>query len=179
MVQPPAGTAATGRVLGIDLGSRRIGVAVSDAERKVASALALVLRRRSHLDDHARLEELVTDTGANLVVVGLPLSLSGAAGPAARAVQDEVVELQRVLPVPVELSDERYSTVVATRVLRPRADGDATVDSWSTKWPPPPSCRHGWTARVPRCEAMATGRVRHNCDGRRPPAGGARRQRAR
>jgi putative holliday junction resolvase len=117
MVQPSTGTGATGRVLGIDLGSRRIGVAVSDAERKVASALALVLRGRSHLDDHARLGELVTDTGANLVVVGLPLSLSGAAGPAARAVQDEVAELRRALPVPVELSDERYSTVVATQVL--------------------------------------------------------------
>ena len=60
---------------------------------------------------------VVAETGANLVVVGLPLSLSGRAGPAAKEVELEVAELRRALPVPVELCDERFSTVVAHRSL--------------------------------------------------------------
>jgi putative Holliday junction resolvase len=117
--ESPAGErpTTTGRVLGVDLGSRRIGVAVSDDSRRVASALTVVARGESHLHDHARLAEVVGDTGAALVVVGLPLSLSGGAGPAARAVLDEVREMRELLDVPVECCDERYSTVIARRAL--------------------------------------------------------------
>jgi putative holliday junction resolvase len=107
-----------GRVLGVDLGRRRVGLAISDSRRSVASALSVLARGASHLEDHARLAHVVVETGANLVVVGLPLSLSGQAGPAAKEVQEEVAELQRALSVPVELCDERYSTVVAERSLR-------------------------------------------------------------
>ena len=107
----------TGRVLGVDLGSRRIGVAVSDDGRRVASALTVLDRRECHLEDHSRLAGVIVETGAALVVVGLPLSLSGGAGPAARAVLEEVAELQEVLDVPVECCDERYSTVIARRAL--------------------------------------------------------------
>jgi putative Holliday junction resolvase len=57
------------------------------------------------------------ETGANLVVVGMPLSLSGATGPAARAVEAEVAELRLALSVPVECCDERFSTVIARRAL--------------------------------------------------------------
>jgi putative Holliday junction resolvase len=104
-------------VLGIDLGSRRIGVAVSDDSRRVASALTVVNRGESHVEDHGRLADVVLETGAALVVVGLPLSLSGGAGPAARAVLDEVTEMGESLDVPVECCDERYSTVIARRAL--------------------------------------------------------------
>jgi putative holliday junction resolvase len=107
-----------GRVLGLDLGRRRVGVAVSDGDRRVASALVVLTRSATHDQDHAELAGVVAETGANLVVVGLPLSLSGRAGPAAREVEAEVAELQRALPVPIELCDERYSTVVADRSLR-------------------------------------------------------------
>lgn len=106
-----------GRVVGVDLGSRRIGLAVSDEGRRLASPYSVLARGRSHGEDHARLAAVVEETGANLVVVGLPLSLSGALGPAARAVQDEVAEMQEVLAVPLEYCDERYSTVVAQRAL--------------------------------------------------------------
>ena len=107
----------TGRVLGVDLGSRRIGIAVSDDSRQVASALMVLTRGESHVSDHGRLTDVIIETGAALVVVGLPLSLSGAAGPAARAVLDEVSELRATLDVPVECCDERYSTVIARRAL--------------------------------------------------------------
>lgn len=108
---------ALGRVIGVDLGSRRIGLALSDDRRRVASALAVLPRGRSRADDHARLGEVISGAGATLVVVGLPLSLSGGAGPAARAVEAEVAELRSVLDVPVEYCDERFSTVVANRAL--------------------------------------------------------------
>jgi putative holliday junction resolvase len=106
-----------GRVLGVDLGRRRVGLAVSDSHRRVASAFSVMDRATSHDEDHAHLASVVAETGATLVVVGLPLSLSGRAGPAAQEVQEEVAELRRVLPVPVEVCDERFSTVVADRSL--------------------------------------------------------------
>jgi putative Holliday junction resolvase len=61
--------------------------------------------------------DVVNETRARLVVVGLPLSLSGEAGPAARAVLSEIDELRAALNVPVEPCDERFSTVVARRAL--------------------------------------------------------------
>ncbi len=106
-----------GRVLGVDLGRRRVGLAISDSDRRLAIALRVLWRAASHDEDHAELARVVAETGASLVVVGLPLSLSGRAGPAARDVQDEVADLRRALPVPVELCDERYSTVLADRSL--------------------------------------------------------------
>jgi putative holliday junction resolvase len=109
---------AKGRVVGVDLGRRRVGVAVSDSDRRVASPLVVLARSASQAKDHAELARVVAEAGANLVVVGYPLSLSGQAGPAAREVEAEVTEMERALPVPVELCDERYSTVVADRSLR-------------------------------------------------------------
>lgn len=106
-----------GRVLGVDLGQRRVGLAISDSGRLVASAFSVLTREASRDEDHANLARVVAETGANLVVVGLPLSLSGRAGPAAKEVELEVAELRRALPVPVELCDERFSTVVAHRSL--------------------------------------------------------------
>ncbi len=114
----PDGGLHEGRVLGVDLGSRRVGLAISDSDRRLASPLAVLIRGATRAEDHAKLASVLAETGANLVVVGLPLSLSGRAGPAAQEVVEEVGELRRALPVPVELCDERYSTVVAHRSLR-------------------------------------------------------------
>ena len=118
----PGNGPVPGRVLGLDLGARRIGVALSDDGRRLASPLTTVARSGSidapaRVRDHQELASIVTSTGANLVVVGLPLSLSGARGPAAEGVVEEVEELRLVLGVPVELSDERFTTVVAQRSL--------------------------------------------------------------
>jgi putative holliday junction resolvase len=109
------------RAVGIDLGSRRIGVAVSDPTGTLASPLTTIERGRSHADDHARIVAAVTETGASCVVVGLPLSLDGSRGPAARLVEAEVAELTDAVPVPVELYDERLTSVSAHRNLRSSA----------------------------------------------------------
>jgi putative Holliday junction resolvase len=113
----PPGQERPGRVLGVDLGSRRIGLAVSDERRRLASAFSVLMRGASHAEDHRGIVAAIEETGANLVVVGLPVSLSGSAGPAALAVEAEASELKVALPVPVELCDERYTTVVARRAL--------------------------------------------------------------
>lgn len=106
------------RVLGLDLGSRRIGVAVSDATGTLASPHGVVERSGNTAADHRRLAELVAELGAERVVVGLPLSMSGEAGPAARAAADEATQLAAVVPVAVDTYDERLTTVSAQRALR-------------------------------------------------------------
>ena len=120
------------RILGVDLGTRRIGLAVSDPGERLASPAGTIERSGDPAGDHARLAEVVGDLQAEAVVVGLPLSLSGAVGPAARAVLDEVEELKAVLAVPVHTHDERFTTVTAARGLRearPRAGSRAAARS--------------------------------------------------
>lgn len=107
----------TGRALGIDLGSRRIGVAVSDREGILATPYEVVERCGDPARDHRRLAALVAETGAAVVVVGLPLSLDGSEGPAAQAARAEVAALTEALDVPVDTVDERLSTVTAHRQL--------------------------------------------------------------
>jgi putative Holliday junction resolvase len=105
------------RVIGIDLGTRRIGIAVSDAGGSLASPLTVLQRSGDPVRDRQAIARVVAEEEAERVVVGMPLSLSGAAGPAAEAAQTEVEELTAVLPVPVETWDERLTTVAAHRAL--------------------------------------------------------------
>jgi putative Holliday junction resolvase len=108
------------RVLGLDLGTKRIGVAVSDRSGTIASPLVVIERGPSLAADHARIADLVRDEDAELVVVGLPISLSGRTGPAAKAAQSEAARLATVVGVPVETHDERLTTVTAERQLAER-----------------------------------------------------------
>jgi putative Holliday junction resolvase len=105
------------RALGLDLGSKRIGVAVSDRSGTIASPLTVLTRARSRRDDHARIAALVREEEADCVVVGMPRSLSGEDGPAARAARSEASALASVVGVPVETYDERFTTVTANRAL--------------------------------------------------------------
>lgn len=105
------------RALGIDLGERRIGVAVSDAEGRVATPLTVIERTGSAQRDHRQIAELVAEYDAGVVVVGLPLSLDGTTGPAARGAQHEAQQLEAELDVPVLTHDERLTTVIAERAL--------------------------------------------------------------
>ena len=105
------------RVLGLDLGSRRIGVAVSDPSGVLAFPREVLPRGRDHAVDHRAVAAIVEEVGAQRVIAGLPLSLDGREGPAARLVRQELGELADVLAVPVEAHDERFSTVSADRVL--------------------------------------------------------------
>jgi putative Holliday junction resolvase len=105
------------RALGIDLGSKRIGIAVSDLSATIASPLTTVLRSKSKRHDHDAIAALVREEEVDVVVVGLPLSLDGTEGPAARAAIAESKRLASVVGVPVELYDERFTTVTAQRGL--------------------------------------------------------------
>jgi len=106
------------RALGLDLGSKRIGVAVSDMSGTIASPLTVLARSRSRRHDHDEIARLVRAEEADIVVVGLPRSLSGELGPAARGVLKEVAALATVVGVPVETHDERFTTVTAESALR-------------------------------------------------------------
>ncbi|MET0145535.1 MAG: Holliday junction resolvase RuvX [Ilumatobacteraceae bacterium] len=105
------------RALGLDLGSKRIGVAVSDLTGTIASPLTVIQRARSRRVDHERIAALVREEEADVLVVGLPRSLSGGEGPSARAARIEVSALASVVGVPVETHDERFTTVTAQRAL--------------------------------------------------------------
>jgi putative Holliday junction resolvase len=109
-----------GRALGVDLGSVRIGIALSDPSRTVASPHAVLRRSRSdHAADHRAIVEMAAAVAVTTIVVGLPLSLSGATGPAAVAAEAEIEELRSVVGADVEVvaHDERLTTVTAERSL--------------------------------------------------------------
>ena len=106
------------RAIGLDLGSRRIGVALSDSAGTVATPYDVLIRSGDRDSDHGRIAELVAGAGAEIVVVGLPLSLDGSVGPAARNILDETDELRARLAVGVVNWDERLSTVEAQQRLR-------------------------------------------------------------
>jgi putative Holliday junction resolvase len=105
------------RVVGLDLGERRVGVAVSDSAGLVAVPHAVVERTGDPATDRDAVAAVVRELGAERVVVGLPLSLDGSYGPAARRAERDVAALGEVLTVPIELADERLSTVTAHRSL--------------------------------------------------------------
>lgn len=105
------------RVLALDLGAKRIGVAVSDFSGTIASPLTVIERGRRRNDDHARIAALVVEEEAELVVVGLPLSMDGSVGKAAEGANAEAAKLASVLSVPVETWDERRSTVTAHETM--------------------------------------------------------------
>ena len=104
------------RIVGLDVGERRIGVAVADERARVALPVAVVERRElpAALDAIAR---LVQEQKAEAVVIGLPISLNGSLGPQAQAVKAFGRELAARLALPIEYWDERLSTVEAQRRL--------------------------------------------------------------
>jgi putative Holliday junction resolvase len=106
------------RTVGVDLGERRIGIALSDSAGRVATPWTRIDRSGTEAQDHRRLAALVDEAEAECVVVGLPLSLDGSVGPAAQRALAEVERLRGVLAVPVETYDERLTTVTAERALR-------------------------------------------------------------
>ena len=105
------------RALGIDLGGKRIGIAISDNDGKVATPLQVLTRSKNTKEDHKKINDLVSEWEAEFVVVGMPYSLNGDKGPAAKAVEKEVEELASVVSVPVDVHDERLTTVIAAQEL--------------------------------------------------------------
>jgi putative holliday junction resolvase len=104
------------RVLGIDLGSRRIGVAVSDGLGLTAQPRATIARHGGMRDIDA-IAAAVKDADADRIVLGLPLDCEGQEGPAAQRARVFADKLAAALQLPVELIDESFSTVEAEAVL--------------------------------------------------------------
>jgi putative Holliday junction resolvase len=104
------------RILGLDVGERRIGVAAVDESVRVALPVAVVERGELPADLDA-IARLVQEQGAEAVVIGLPISLNGSLGPQAQAVEAFGQELSARLSLPIEYWDERLSTVEAQRRL--------------------------------------------------------------
>lgn len=106
---------AIGRVLGLDPGERRIGVALSDPLGMIAQPLAVLDRRRD--DVVAEVGEIVAAHGVERVVIGLPVSLRGEEGPAVARARELGEVIARELNVAVEFYDERFTTVQAESAL--------------------------------------------------------------
>jgi putative holliday junction resolvase len=103
--------------MGLDLGEKRIGVAVTDVQQTMAFP-ERVLVRRSAKADRQSLAALVADLGVDRVVIGLPLSMAGDFGPNAERAKSFGQYLARAVRVPVDYQDERLSTVEAEERLR-------------------------------------------------------------
>jgi len=111
------------KVLALDFGAARTGVAVSDATGTIAQPLDVVERAASR-DGLARVAEIVREHDVERVVVGLPLTLGGQRGSQALETEEFVRELREALDVPVETYDERFTTTLAAK-----APGTAPEDA--------------------------------------------------
>ena len=109
--------AASGRVLAIDLGERRMGLAVSDPLRITAQGLPTV-ERRNRREDMNYLKSLARKNEVGLIVIGDPINMDGSVGPQSQAAREFAAKLERHLDQAVLLWDERLTTVQANRVLR-------------------------------------------------------------
>lgn len=105
------------RILALDIGEKRIGVAISDLSQTLARSLK-VIQRGSRRDDFAAVARLVEEYEVEKVVVGYPRSLDGMAHAQAERVERYAMDLAKTLTVPVLLWDERFSTVSAERLMR-------------------------------------------------------------
>ncbi|MCS6978232.1 MAG: Holliday junction resolvase RuvX [Gemmatales bacterium] len=103
------------RVLGVDYGTKRVGLAISDEGRKIASPLA-VLRRHAP-DEAQRLQRLIQEEQISLIVVGLPIRTTGHEGQKAREARQYGAWLHRVTGLPVVFWDERFTTAEAEQLL--------------------------------------------------------------
>ncbi len=111
------------RVLALDVGDRRVGVAVSDPLGLLARPLTVITRRSKEMD-YRTIAALVEEQEVSLVVVGHPLELHGEVGPQARRVERYAAGLAAHLAVPLILWDERLSTAEAEQILH--ASGEST-----------------------------------------------------
>ena len=126
------------RLIGIDPGSKTIGVALSDVRLSLASPYGSI-RRGKLKDNAAEIVAIARKEGAGGLVVGWPLSMDGSVGPAAQAVRDWALALSEATGLPVALWDERLSSAAVNRFLVERADVSrrkraGAVDRMAAAW---------------------------------------------
>lgn len=105
------------RALGVDPGTKRIGLAVSDLSGTIASPLTVLQRSRSRDHDLRELARIASEEEAEVVVIGLPLNMDGSTGPSAKAAIALGRRLATLVDVPIEMHDERRTTVTADRAM--------------------------------------------------------------
>jgi putative Holliday junction resolvase len=134
----PAALSPHAPVVGLDLGERTIGVAVSDATRTVASPLETI-RKTKFTDDVGRLFTLMDSRGAAGVVIGLPVNMDGTEGPRCQSNRAFARNLLRLKDLPIAFWDERMSTMAVNRMLidemdMTRARRAEVVDKAAAAW---------------------------------------------
>ncbi len=113
---PLAGLADKGKLMGLDLGTKTIGVAISDALRMTASPVETI-RRTKFTADAERLLVLIAQNTVTGIVVGLPLNMDGSEGPRAQSTRAFVRNLRQKTDLPIVFWDERLSTMAVTRTM--------------------------------------------------------------
>ena len=114
--QLTAGLGRNDRLLGLDVGSKTVGLALSDVSRMVASPMETI-RRTKFTAATERLAELIGDYDVAGLVVGLPINMDGTEGPRCQSVRQFAANLLLVIDMPVAFWDERLSTAAVTRTL--------------------------------------------------------------
>lgn len=104
------------RLLGVDLGSKTIGLAISDPNLRVASPIT-TLKRAKMAANAREITEIMADRGAGGLIVGLPLNMDGTEGPRAQATRDWSLGLAERIEKPVAFWDERMSTMAVERMM--------------------------------------------------------------
>src|SRR5579862_1071027 len=117
LVNLKAALAPRARLLGLDVGSKTVGLAITDSALSVASPL-ITLKRGKFAADAAKLQEIVTERGIGGLVVGLPVAMDGSEGPRCQSVRQFAANLLSVFDLPLAFWDERFSTIGAERPLR-------------------------------------------------------------
>ncbi len=126
------------RLLGLDLGAKTIGLAISDSAFTVASPVGTI-RRRKFRDDAAELERLVDERDVGGLVIGLPVNMDGSEGPRCQSTRQFAANLLQRLDIPIAFRDERLSTAAVERLLIDEADmtrkrRGAVVDKMAAAW---------------------------------------------
>ena len=115
-VDPLANIPPNGKILGLDLGTKTIGVAVSDAMRYAATPLETI-KRTKFTQDAERLIALVRENQAVAIVLGLPLNMDGSEGPRVQSTRAFARNLLQKIDLPIAFWDERLSTSAVTRMM--------------------------------------------------------------
>ena len=111
----------TSRLLGLDVGRKTIGLAVSDSDMKIATTVGTI-RRSKFTKDVKNLDAIITERQVNGLVLGLPISMDGNEGPACQSVRQFAVNLDNILEIGITFWDERLSTSAVERLLIKEAD---------------------------------------------------------
>ncbi|MFN4143162.1 Holliday junction resolvase RuvX [Aestuariivirga sp.] len=125
------------RLMGLDLGTRTIGVATSDRTRMIATPVETITRKK-FTQDAERLLAMIAAENIGLIVLGLPVNMDGSEGPRAQSTRSFARNFARLSPIPIVFWDERLSTAAVERMLiaadASRAKRDEVIDKLAAAW---------------------------------------------